>query len=113
MFPKYSRLKMRYNQKINLCVMDLEKILYYVTYHNNRAQKLDSRNRIRVRFYTYFAVFLPRSTFYNFFPKINSLKTHCANFFFGQVEISLGKEAFDTTCPTGKLLKKLISTPTL
>ena len=28
---KYSRLKMHYNQKINFCVMHLEKIIYYVT----------------------------------------------------------------------------------
>ena len=46
--------------------------------------------------YTYYtnSVFLPRSTFYNFFPKIiNSLKTYCACFFvfFGQLELSSGK----------------------
>ena len=37
------------------------------------------------------SVFLPKSTFYNFFPKVNSLKTYFAYFFFGQVEISSGK----------------------
>ena len=35
------------------------------------------------------------------------------NFWEGQDEISLGKWTFDITCPTGKLLKKLISTPGL
>ena len=50
-------------------------------YHNNRAQKVVSRNRIRVCFYTYISVFFPRSTFQNFFSKVNSLKTYCAYFF--------------------------------
>ena len=28
---KYSQLKMHYNQKLNFCVMHLEKVIYYVT----------------------------------------------------------------------------------
>ena len=31
--------------------------------------------------------------------------------YFGQVEIFSGKQMFDITCPTCKLLKKLISSP--
>ena len=32
---------------------------------------------------------------------------------FGQVKISPGKKPLDITCPTGKLLKTLISTPVI
>ena len=48
----------------------------------------------------------------NFFPKVYSLKNFIEHFF-GQVEISSGKQTYDTTCPTGKLIKKLISTPAM
>ena len=38
--------------------------------------------------YTYYAnsVFLPKSTFYNFFPKVNSVKTYFAYFFSGKLK---------------------------
>ena len=53
-----------------------------------------------------------------FHGKANTEKKngYCVNshllclFFFGQVEIFSGKQTFDITFPTGKLLKKLIST---
>ena len=51
------------------------------------------KNLILERGYTYYtnSEFLPRSTFYNFFPKVNSLETYCAYFVFRQVGIFSGK----------------------
>ena len=39
LFPKYSRLKVHYNQKIYFYVMHLEKVIYYVTLlHQSRTK---------------------------------------------------------------------------
>ena len=40
--------------------------------------------------YTYYAIsrFLPKSTVYNFFPKVNSFKTYCVYFFLSKLKFS-------------------------
>ena len=105
-FPKYSQLKMHCNRKSIFALRSWKKLFFTSPYHNNCAQKLDSRNRINVL--CNFSVFAEKY-FTSFFPKVNSLKTYCAYFSFGQVEIFMGKQTVNITCPTGKLLKKLIS----
>ena len=90
--------------------MHLEKLFISSPYNYNRAQKLDSRNRIHVL--RKLSVFDKKHILQIFFQKLIALKLlFCI--FCGQVEISSGKQTYDITCPTGKLIKKLISTPSL
>ena len=46
-----------------------------------------------------------------FFKVKQTSKLIIVSICFGQVGISSGKQAFDITCPTNKLIKKLIPTP--
>ena len=57
-----------------------KKLFVTSPYHNNRAQKLDSRKRMHVL--CKFRIFAKNYILQNFFPKVNSsLKTDCAFFF--------------------------------
>ena len=94
---------MHYNQKICKCIVSKIFAIVNALQSKNHALRnafeksptitIAHKNLILEIGYTYYgnSLFLPRIQFTHFFPKINSLKTNCAYFFFGQVEISSGK----------------------
>ena len=69
----------------------------------NCIQELDF---LEIRYYANSVVITLSSIFQN--QTASKCTVHLC---FGQVKISLGKKTLDITCPTGQLLKKLISTP--
>ena len=52
-------------------------------------------------------MFLPRSTFYNFFPKVNILKTYCAYFFSGKLKFFRASRHLISLVVVKKVVKKV------
>ena len=81
-----------------------EKLFVASPYHNDRAQKLDSQNRIPVL--RKFSIFAEKYILQFFSKGKQPQNLLCrAYFFFEQVEIFSGKQTFDITCPMGKSYK--------
>ena len=87
-------------------------IIIMSPYNNNRAQKLDSRNRIYTVIHVLAnSVFLPRSTLYKFYFKGKQFQNLLCLFFSGKLKFpQASKHMIYITCLTGKFLKKLILT---